>query len=404
MLLNDGKDEKTLNLGITKETYFNKEYDIAIIEIKEIDNINNYLELHENLFKNEIEAYYKNISIYTLHYFNGDKASASYGLSTEIDNYEIKHLCSTEYGSSGSPILNLSNNKVIGIHKQGSKFINFGTLLAFPLNYFLFKKNPNTDNINVKKSIKEKLVKLELLHDIKKQMNRGPKMKIHFNDDYNISNGTIIQFNLETTIDEALKYYSRIKNKVDFIYSGTICFSLHNRILKFGDRTQLIKFANGVQYPIVNVLDRFFKDIRGNKINIDDYRDEDSINKEIKQLIIEIKDFLPNFEPRPDNTEFYKFLDEQKITVELRLKKNFEHYERKYKELSNCKLTLSNQETVGNLIDMYNAKTGTNDVTFEYNFTPLNPYYSITLFDFGIKDNSVIIISDMILQYESSKV
>lgn len=108
------------------------------------------------------------------------------------------------------------------------------------------------------------------------------------------------------------------------------------------------------------MFDRFFKDIRGNKINIDDYKDEDSINKEIKQLIIEIKDFLPNFGPKPDNTEFYKFLDEQKITVELRLKKNFEHYERKYKKLSNCKLNLSNQETVGNLIDMYHAKTGRN--------------------------------------------
>ena len=259
LLLNDGKDVKTLNLGINRETYFNKKYDIAIIEIKEIDNINNYLRFDENLFKNEIEEYYKNISIYTLHYFNGDKASASYGLSTEIDNYEIKHLCSTEYGSSGSPILNLSNNKVIGIHKQGSKFINFGTLLAFPLNDFLFKKNPNADNINVKKSIKEKLVKLELLHDIKRQMNRGPKIKIHFNDDYNISNGTTIQFNLETNFDEALKYYSRKKNRVDFIYSGTICFSFQNRILKFRDRTQPIKFPNGNQYPIVMCLIAFSK-------------------------------------------------------------------------------------------------------------------------------------------------
>ena len=45
LLLNDGKDAKTLNLGINRETYFNKKYDIAIIEIKENDNINNCLEL-----------------------------------------------------------------------------------------------------------------------------------------------------------------------------------------------------------------------------------------------------------------------------------------------------------------------------------------------------------------------
>ena len=81
MLLNDEKDAKTLNLGINREIYFNKDYDIAIIEIKENDNINNFLELDDNLFKDDIEAYYKDISIYTLHYFNGDKASVSYGLS-----------------------------------------------------------------------------------------------------------------------------------------------------------------------------------------------------------------------------------------------------------------------------------------------------------------------------------
>ena len=74
LLLNDEKDAKTLNLGINREIYFNKYYDIAIIEIKENDNINNFLELDDNLFKDDIEAYYKDISIYTLHYFNGDKA------------------------------------------------------------------------------------------------------------------------------------------------------------------------------------------------------------------------------------------------------------------------------------------------------------------------------------------
>ena len=67
LLLNDEKDAKTLNLGINRETYFNKMYDIAIIEIKENDNINNFLELDDNLFKDDIEAYYKDISIFILH-------------------------------------------------------------------------------------------------------------------------------------------------------------------------------------------------------------------------------------------------------------------------------------------------------------------------------------------------
>ena len=66
----------------------------------------------------------------------------------EINNYDIKHSCSTNNGSSGSPILNLKNNKVIGIHKQGSKIFNFniGTLLNYPLNDFI-KNNKVNKNI-----------------------------------------------------------------------------------------------------------------------------------------------------------------------------------------------------------------------------------------------------------------
>ena len=117
LFLNDDKEVKIINFGIERKSYFNIYYDISMIEIKENDNINNYLELDDNLFKNETKAYYKDISIYTLHYIYGNKASVSYGLTIEIDDFEIKHTCSTEHGSSGSPILNLSNNKAIGIHK-----------------------------------------------------------------------------------------------------------------------------------------------------------------------------------------------------------------------------------------------------------------------------------------------
>ena len=65
LLLNDEKGVKIINLGIERKTYFNKDYDVAMIELKENDNINNYLELDDNLFKEETQAYYKDISIYS---------------------------------------------------------------------------------------------------------------------------------------------------------------------------------------------------------------------------------------------------------------------------------------------------------------------------------------------------
>ena len=92
--------------------------------------------MDNNLFKDETRVYFENISIYIFQYPNGNKAFVSYGKLNEIKNDEIIHIYSTEYGSSGSPILNLSNNKAIGMHKQGSQYFNFniGTSLKSPLN------------------------------------------------------------------------------------------------------------------------------------------------------------------------------------------------------------------------------------------------------------------------------
>ena len=64
-----------------------------------------YLELDNNLFKNEIKAFYEDISIYVLHYPLGNNAAVSYVISNEMDKYKINYSCSTEHGSSGSPIL-----------------------------------------------------------------------------------------------------------------------------------------------------------------------------------------------------------------------------------------------------------------------------------------------------------
>ena len=118
------------------------EYDLMIIKLKE-ENIYKYLELDDNLFDENSENLYKTESIYILHYPMGDKISVSYGLGIEKnEKYDIKHLCDTTTCSSGGPILNLSTNKVIGIHKGFVKKVaknlvgntfNIGTFLKIPL-------------------------------------------------------------------------------------------------------------------------------------------------------------------------------------------------------------------------------------------------------------------------------
>ena len=85
--LNDEKETKSIDLSIERIIYFNKDYDITLIELKDEDKIKDYLELDDILFQDNSELFYKNKSIYTVHYQNGENACVSYGLLYNIDKY-----------------------------------------------------------------------------------------------------------------------------------------------------------------------------------------------------------------------------------------------------------------------------------------------------------------------------
>ena len=132
------KENNVKEFGEDRIIYKSKKYDTVIIKIRNEDNINNFFELDDNLLsKNPL--LYKNESIYTIHY-PSTKLSVSYGIVNDIQkNFEIKHACSTDKGSSGSPILKLDNNKIFAIHKQANneEDINIGTFLKEPINEFI---------------------------------------------------------------------------------------------------------------------------------------------------------------------------------------------------------------------------------------------------------------------------
>ena len=97
--------------------------------------------------------------------------TVSFGIIKGRDEKKIfnfKHFCSTEFGSSGSPILNVSNNKVIGIHKKRGKEFNIGLFAHESIKNFMNKYN---DEKNKKYKINEiisdnKNKKLNILFDI----------------------------------------------------------------------------------------------------------------------------------------------------------------------------------------------------------------------------------------------
>ena len=148
---------KQINLN-NRLKYTNYEHDITIIEIKNEDKINNYLELDDKIINDIINNYNENEYFvdkiaYIIQYPDG-KLSVSYGNIEGIyedEKYNFQHKCNTNKGSSGSPILNIYNNKVIGIHKIGGK-INKGAFLNYSIKEFINQNYYVDKNSNVYKN------------------------------------------------------------------------------------------------------------------------------------------------------------------------------------------------------------------------------------------------------------
>ena len=54
---NDDKEDIILDLTMEREKYFSKEYDITAVEIKEKDNIKDFLEIDDNVLKDTENNY-----------------------------------------------------------------------------------------------------------------------------------------------------------------------------------------------------------------------------------------------------------------------------------------------------------------------------------------------------------
>ena len=177
ILNNNEKDIKSIEIYENRKRYTNGILDVTIIEIDQNkDGKYEYIDIDDNIIedmkleKERIIFNYKNIyenkSIYILNY--REKVLVSYGILSGINEENgINHKCNTEKGSSGSPILSLKNNKLIGIHYGSSNKYEFnkGTLIIFPI--IEFNKMNNYINIIRKEEI-NKLNEMTIIYKIKK--------------------------------------------------------------------------------------------------------------------------------------------------------------------------------------------------------------------------------------------
>lgn len=183
--LNNKNKNLCLYLNNERKIYISQNNDLLIIEIKDTDDINNFLELDEEFInKKNKNTMFDSNSIYILY-----ESHISYGLYQYLNDYEIKILLFNDifdfkfpfkanpintlndYSSYSycSPILNLENNKVIGVFVSKGK----GILLKYLLDEFIklynierkakkIKQIKDNNNIIIKSNINPDFNKNEI--------------------------------------------------------------------------------------------------------------------------------------------------------------------------------------------------------------------------------------------------
>ena len=133
--------EKKITLSKDRNFFTNKNLDYTCIEILEEDKITHFFKIDRYIIERGITIY-KNEDIFILQFPEGNDLSFSYGkiLSINKDN-EIIHNCSTQEGSSGSPIITRNDEySIIGLHvgsyPKGKKevFFNLSTSIISIIN------------------------------------------------------------------------------------------------------------------------------------------------------------------------------------------------------------------------------------------------------------------------------
>ena len=252
--IKDDKYIKSISLR-DKFTYTNEEYDITIINLNdnEGENLFEFLELDENILNNDGEIYIGN-SIYIIHYpfnFYGNKVAVSYGIlkkTSDCEKYNFIHSCSTEYGSTGSPILNLSNNKIIGIHKQKSSGeYNIGFFLYNSIKEFIQLYN----NYKMKNNYidKNKIEEIILFMNFSAKDFKSEIIRSIFNQRL-ISNIIPIKYKNKIIAQKLFLNNNNLRNCMNWIpaWHGTKIENLES-IIKYGLKSQGTKLPNGKIVP-----------------------------------------------------------------------------------------------------------------------------------------------------------
>ena len=167
IIIEVNKEEKILNLD-NRIKLTDAKKDFTIIEIKNYDKIWYFLEISPDIFDDSFIDKITEKDIIIPQFPGGNDLSVSFGTIIRKDEEDLLYSASTNYGSSGSPILLLDSLKIIGIHKERKEFSNenYGTFIKVILEWI--EEIKNSKNINMLEEVKELNVSnLELIKFIK---------------------------------------------------------------------------------------------------------------------------------------------------------------------------------------------------------------------------------------------
>ena len=272
--IGDYNQKITLYIDIKRQVYCSKENNMTIIELKNEDFINYLVELDENIYNdiNEIKTIFEKESIYILHYLNNNSPTVSYGIIDNIDNDNIYNTCYIKSGVKWAPILNVNNNKVIGIWMKNKENINnkgnFFTQLWFSIYQFslgqqipvkkIIDNMEPTNNFIINNIRNENIIFMKGFKDLsnnnyEEELKPRRKMNVIVRHVTDYTTNIIMYYG--ETIDQLLKKCIIQFNvllgdyKLNLKDSNRFFFMYNAKELKFGDKTKVEEFFKNLINP-----------------------------------------------------------------------------------------------------------------------------------------------------------
>ena len=241
-----------IKINNSRKCYTNHQYDVTIIEIKKSDGLNSdkFLEIDDQIFEENLNKTYLLKTIYILHYPNGQNSEYSIGIIKGIEqkNHKIEHTCQTLPGSSGAPLINYINYKVLGIHKGAEKFKNWnlGSLLRLPIEEFIKefgnKEDEKNDNISDEDEKSDNDFSLFSFNDLKTDSSKN-EIKSGFNNELvNSANNAKINKNL----NNAKNINNINNNSINNINNINSIKNINNNN-KYYDKSKQVKNINEIE-------------------------------------------------------------------------------------------------------------------------------------------------------------